>query len=182
MIFDAWQKHQCVKVRYNPVTESESERLIEPHALAFYEGNWYVKAISRTKNGKAVPTGQCRLLTLALHRIRNAEATALVFNPDQKIIDAVNRREIFVFPQVKDIRLRLGSEARKFIGEQFDVTEESRDGDHYIVRIAAAPAYRIVNFVLVEGGDAQLLNHPELAEKVIQRAEQTIKVHRKNRK
>ena len=42
VIFDAWQKHQCVKVRYNPVTESESERLIEPHALAFYEGNWYI--------------------------------------------------------------------------------------------------------------------------------------------
>jgi len=164
------------------VTESESERLIELHALAFYEGNWYIKAVSRTKNGKSIPVSQRRASTLALHRIRSAEATEFVFKPDQKIIDEVKRREIFVFPLVKDIRLRLGSEARKFIGEQFDVTEESHDGDHYIVRIAAAPAYRIVNYVLVEGGDAQLLNHPELAAEFIKRAEQSIKVHKKTKK
>ena len=182
VIFDAWQKHRCVKVKYNPVTESESERLIEPHALAFYEGNWYIKAVSRTKNGKSIPSSQRRASTLALHRIRSAEATELVFKPDQKIIDEVNRREIFVFPLVKDIRLRLGAEARKYIGEQFDVTEETRDGDHYIIHIAAAPDYRIVNYVLVEGGDAQLLNHPELAAEVIKRAEQSIKVHKKTKK
>ena len=182
VIFDAWQKHQCVKVRYNPVTESESERLIEPHALAFYEGNWYIKAVSRTKDGKAIPSGKRRASTLALHRILSAEATSNIFKPDQKIIDAVNRREIFDFPLVKDILLRLGPEARKFIGEQFDVTEESRDGDHYIVRIAAAPAYRIVNYVIIEGGDAQLLNHPELAAEVIKRAEQSIKVYRQRKK
>ena len=174
IIFDAWQQHRCVKVRYTPVTDVESERLIEPHALAFYEGNWYIKAICRTKNGKPVPPEKCRLLTLALHRIPSAEATPFMFEPDQKIIDAVNRREIFVFPMVKDIRLRLGPEARKFIVEQFDVTEESREGDHSIVRIAAAPEYRIVNYVLVEGGDAQLLNHPELAAKVIERARRCI--------
>ena len=170
VIFDAWQQHRCVKVRYTPVTDVESERLIEPHALAFYEGNWYIKAISRTKNGKPVLPEQCRLLTLALHRIRSAEATPLMFEPDQRIIDAVNRREIFVFPMVRDIRLRLGPEARKFIVEQFDFTEESREGDFSIVRISSAPEYRIVNFVLVEGGDAVLLNHPELAAKVIERA------------
>ena len=182
VIFDAWQKHRCVKIWYNPVTESESERLIEPHALAFYEGNWYVKAVSRMKDGKTVPPGQRRASTLALHRIRSAEAVDFIFEPDQKIIDAVNRREIFDFPLVEDIRLRLGPEARKFIGEQFDVTEESRDGDCSIVRIAGAPAYRIVNYVLVEGGDAQLLNHPELAAEVIKRAERSIKVHRKRKK
>ena len=141
-----------------------------------------IKAVSRTKDGKAIPSGKRRASTLALHRILSAEATSDIFKPDQKIIDAVNLREIFDFPQVKDIRLRLGPEARKFIGEQFDVTEESRDKDHYIVRIAAAPVYRIVNYVLVEGGDAELLNHPELAAEVIKRAEQSIKVHRKRKK
>ena len=174
VIFDAWQQHRCVKVRYTPVTDVESERLIEPQALAFYEGNWYIKAVSRTKNGKPIPPEQCHLLTLALHRIRSAETTPFTFEPDQKIIDAVNRREIFVFPMVRDIRLRLGPEARKFIVEQFDVTEESREGDFSIVCIPSAPEYRIVNFVLVEGGDAVLLNHPELAAKVIERARRCI--------
>ena len=179
IIFDAWQKHRCVKIVYAPVSGPTSTRLIEPHALAFYEGNWYVKAVSRTKDGKSVPPEKRRAAALALHRVRSAEETAVAFEPKQEIIDAVNRREIFDFPMVKDIRLRLGPEARKFIGEEFDVTEEARDGEHHIVRIAAAPAYRIVNYVLVEGGDAQLLNHPELAAEVVKRAKKAIAAQKK---
>ena len=174
VVFDAWQGHKCVKVVYESVVGKCSERLVEPHALAFYEGNWYIKAITRTKDGKSIPPGQRFASTLALHRICRAEATALGFKPDQKLIDAVNRREIFVFPQVKDILLSLKPEAHKFIGEQFEVAEERRDGECYIVRIASAPAYRIVNYVLVEGGNAKILNHPELAADVVKRAEGAI--------
>ena len=105
--------------------------------------------------------------------------TGVKFEPDQQIIDAVNRREIFDFPQVEGVRMRLGPEARKFIGEEFDVVEETRDGDHTIVRIASAPAYRIVNYVLVEGGDAELLNHPELAAEVVARAKKAIAAQKK---
>lgn len=178
-IFDAWQSHRCVTIGYDPVAGAASTRLIEPQALAFYEGNWYVKAVSRTRDGKSVPPEKRRASALALHRIKSAEATAAGFEPDQAIIDAVNRREIFDFPPVRDIRLRLGPEARKFIGEEFDIAEEERDGDAFIVRIAAAPAYRIVNYVLVEGGDAQLLNHPELAAEVVKRAQGAIAAQRK---
>lgn len=179
IIFDAWQKHRCAKIVYSPVAGPASARLIEPQALAFYEGNWYVKAISRTVDGKSITPGKRGAFALALHRIKNAEGTAIPFEPKQEVIDAVNRREIFDFPQVKDIRLRLGPEARKFIGEEFDVTDEGRDGDDYIVRIAAAPAYRIVNYVLVEGGDAGLLNHPELAAEVVARAKKAIAAQKK---
>ena len=179
VVFDAWQKHCCVKIVYAPVAGPPSARLIEPQALAFYEGNWYVKAISRTKDGKSVPPGKRRAAALALHRVKSAEETPVPFEPKQEIIDAVNRREIFDFPMVKDIRLRLGPEARKFIGEEFDVTDEGRDGEDCIVRIAAAPAYRIVNYVLVEGGDAGLLNHPELAAEVVKRAKAAIAAQKK---
>ena len=173
-IFDAWQKHRCVKIGYDPVNEAASERTIEPHALAFYEGNWYVKARSRAKNGQTIAPEKRRFSTLALHRIRNAEATAAGFEPDPRIIDAVNRGEIFDFPQVRDIRLRLGAEAYKFIGEEFEVETEGRDGEYTIVRVAAAPLYRIVNYILVEGGEAKLLNHPEIRYEVIARAKQCI--------
>ena len=174
IVFDAWQSHHCMRVTYESVNGEVSERVAEPHALAFYEGNWYVKVISRTKNGNSIPKAQRRSSVLALHRIRNAEGSAAIFEPDRRIIDAVNRREIFDFPMAEDIRLRLGAEAHKFIGEEFDVAEKKRDGESYVVRIDAAPAYRIVNYVLVEGGDAQLLNHPELAAEVIRRAKGAI--------
>ena len=178
-VFDAWQSHRCVKIVYDPVAEVQSQRLIEPQALTFYEGTWYVKAVSRTKDGKNIPKERRRAATLALHRVRSAEPTTVAFEPDQAVIDAVNRREIFDFPLVNDIRLRLGPEARKFIGEEFDVVEEKRDGEHTIVRIDAAPAYRIVNYVLVEGGDARLLNHPELAAEVVKRARGAIAAQKK---
>ena len=178
-VFDAWQSHRCVKLSYETVDGRVSERLAEPQALAFYEGNWYVKAVARTKDGENIPKAKRRAAALALHRVRSAEMTGVKFEPDQQIIDAVNRREIFDFPQVEGVRMRLGPEARKFIGEEFDVGEETRDGDHTIVRIASAPAYRIVNYVLVEGGDARLLNHPELAAEVVKRAQAAIAAQKK---
>jgi len=178
-VFDAWQSRRCLKLTYETVDGHVSKRLAEPHALAFYEGNWYVKAVARTRDGQSIPKEKRRAAALALHRIKSAEATVVAFEPDQKIIDAVNRREIFDFPMVKDIRLRLGPEARKFIGEEFDIAEEKREGDHYLVRIAAAPAYRVVNYVLVEGGDAELLNHPELAAEVVKRAKKAIAAQKK---
>ena len=103
-----------------------------------------------------------------------AEMTKRTFEPDPKIVEAVNRREIFDFPQVRDIRLRLGAQAIRFIGEQFDFEEEAREGETHIVRIKTAAAYRLVNYILAEGGDAKLLNHPELKEEVIRRAKRCI--------
>ena len=179
VVFDAWQSHHCVEMIYESVDGHVTEYLAEPHALAFYEGNWYCKFVARCKNGRDIPKDKRFAAALALHRVRSAEATPDGFTPDQKIIEAMNRREIFDFPQVRDIRLRLSFEARKFIAEQFDLAEEQRDGDHYLVRIAAAPAYRIVNYVLVEGGQAQLLNHPELAAEVIERAQCAIAAQKK---
>ena len=179
VVFDAWQSRRCVKLSYETLDGRVIAYLAEPHALAFYEGNWYVKAVARTKDGQNIPREKRRATALALHRVRNAEATNVKFEPDQKIIEAVNRREIFDFPLIKDIRLRLGPEARKYVGEEFDVVEEKRDGNGFIVRIAAAPAYRIVNYVLVEGGDACLLNHPELAAEVVARAKKAIAAQKK---
>ena len=179
VIFDAWQGHRCVKLAYETVDGRVVAWLAEPQALAFYEGNWYVKAVARTKDGKNIPKEKRRASALALHRVKSAEPTEVKFEPDQAVIDAVNRREIFDFPLTKDILLRLSPEARKFVGEQFDVAEETRDGEDFIVRIAAAPAYRIVNYVLVEGGDARLLNHPELAAEVVARAKKVIAAQKK---
>ena len=175
-LFECWQTHRCVRIVYDSVTECQSTHLIEPHVLAFYEGNWYIKGRSLIRDGRKIPAKESRFNVFALHRIVSAEKTDRTFVPDKKTVEAANRRELFVFPMVKDIRLRLGPEARKFIVEQFDVTEESRDGDYSIVRIAAAPAYRIVNYVLVEGGNAQLLNHPELIDTVVKRARRCIEV------
>lgn len=175
-VFDAWEAHRCVKLIYEQLTGNISERIVEPHALVFYEGNWYLKAIILSKDLIPIPPGERRTETLALHRIHSAEKTSGTFEPDRKIIDAVNRREIFDFPLEKDIRLRLGPEAFKYIGEQFDIIEEERDGNFHLVRIREAPEYKIVNYVLVEGGDAKLLSHPKIAKEVIKRAKQTIAV------
>lgn len=53
-VFEAWQAHQCVKLVYERLMGDVSERIIEPHALVFYEGNWYLKAVTRSKNNLPV--------------------------------------------------------------------------------------------------------------------------------
>ena len=175
-VFHAWQKQMCLQIIYEQVTGDISERIIEPHALVFYEGNWYIKAVIDHTNNKH------SVRTYALHRIQSVNIYNKSFTPDQEIIESVNRREIFNFPMVNDIELRLTVEAYKFIGEQFDIAEERRDGEFYFITIPAAPEYKIVNYILAEGGEAKLLNHPELIDKVIKRADKTIKVHKKNKK
>lgn len=171
-VFHAWQKHHCLQITYEQVIGQISERVIEPHALVFYEGNWYIKAvIDDTNKNRSVRT-------YALHRIQSANIYNKSFTPDQEIIESVNRREIFNFPMVNDIKLRLTVAAYKFIGEQFDIIEERKDGEFYFVKIPAAPEYKIVNYILAEGGEAKLLNHPELIKEVIKRAYQTINIHK----
>ena len=172
-VFHAWQKHYCLQITYEQVIGQISERVIEPHALVFYEGNWYIKAVTDSTNNK------CSVRTYAMHRIQSANIYNKSFTPDQEIIESVNRREIFNFPMVNDIKLRLTVGAYKFIGEQFDIAEERRDDDFYFVKIPAAPEYKIVNYILAEGGEAKLLNHPELIAEVIKRAEKTIKLYKR---
>ena len=175
-LFDCWQAHQCAKITYHSVTGDPTTHLIEPHVLAFYEGNWYVKGRSLIRNGRKTPASKLRFYVFALHRIAAAEKTAMTFVPDRKIVEAANSRELFDFPQIRDIRLRLGAEAFKFIGEQFDIIDEGMDGKYHLVRIESAPLYRIVNYILIEGGDAKLLNHPEIQAEVIKRAQSCISV------
>ncbi len=173
-VFDAWQSHRRLRLCYHSVQGHAAEYVLEPHALVFYEGNWYLKVAALEKNGVPVPPER-KNATFALHRIHSAAILKKSFIPDQKIIDAVNQRKIFDFKNtVKDIRLRLGKEAYRFVVEQFDIIDEGQEGDFHIVRIPEAAEYRIVNYILVEGGDAKLLNHPEIAEEVIRRAKQTI--------
>ena len=169
-LFESWQSHLCVEITYQSISGSPSTHLIEPHVLAFYEGNWYVKGCSLMRNGKKVPSKELRFFVFAVHRISAAKKTTMTFEPDRKIVEAANRRELFDFPEIRDVRLRLGKEAFKFIVEQFDIIDEGMDGEYHVVRIESAPLYRIVNYILVEGGDAQLLNHPEIQEEVIKRA------------
>ena len=85
IIFDAWQKHRCAKIVYSPVAGPASARLIEPQALAFYEGNWYVKAIARTVDGKSIPPGKRGAFALALHRIKNADGVNRILFESKKV-------------------------------------------------------------------------------------------------
>lgn len=174
VIFECWQSHRCVNITYNSVNGRPSAHLLQPHVLAFYEGNWYVKGVSLIRNGRKIPAKERTFYVFAVHRITSAEKTEKTFVPDRKVVDAANRRELFDFPQIRDIRLRLGAEAFQFIGELFDIDDIATDGEYHLVTIKSAPMYQIVNYLLAEGGSAKLLNHPEIRDEVIARAKQCI--------
>ena len=171
VVFAAWKGHRAIEVTYDGL-KGRTRLLFEPHTLAFHEGNWY--SVGLKQNGD----GTKDFRTLAVHRIIGASMTPAHFDVDRKIVEQVNEGNIFILPTVKNIRMELSEQAFKFIVEQLDVRVESKHGGKILVSIESAPRYKIVNYVMAEGGEARILSHPELQKEVSERAQKVLDVHK----
>jgi len=159
-VFQGWRKHNVLLVRYiSAAHQRETEMLLEPHVLAFYEGNWYLKAkILRRDNLSFEETKDANVLTLALHRFQSVACTETDFVPDSQLISTVNEGNIFDLPLVHRVRLRLTGKSRIYGKELFSYSKlEDIDSETIELTIPAIEEYRIVNFVLCSDGEAQVI-------------------------
>ena len=171
VVFSAWKGQRIIEITYGNVKGETNMMLFEPHTLVFHEGNWYSKGM------RVDASGRRDVRTLALHRISGASLTPKHFTPDRKLIDAVNDGNVFNLPMVENVRMELSEEAFKFVGEQFPVKVESKYEGYIIISISSAPRYKIVNYVMAEGGEAKLLSHPELQQEIRSRASAILETH-----
>ncbi len=93
-IFSGWQENRMVKIFYKDREREISERIIEPHALVFYENMWYVKCFCHLRS---------QVRTFMLHRIESAELLDKKFIPAPKIYEAVEAGTFLDFKTIKDI-------------------------------------------------------------------------------
>ena len=180
-VFTAWQTLHGLSVKYSKASSGQVvSYVIEPHVLSFYDGLWYVKAVIVSENGETLPERFVR--TLALNRFQFAAIYPGRFTLDMRLVEEVNEGNLFNFPVVEEVVLRFTDYAIPYARENYEpeLIEEQSDGS-LLVTIYDVPDFKIINLVLNEGGAVQVISPPELAEKVVEKAERVIKANTLNK-
>lgn len=151
-VFEGWQTHHCVKIRYEDFKGAVSERVFEPHTLVFYENAWYSKGHCHMKHAPR---------TFALQRIKRAELLKKSFTPDKKIIASVNTDDFLGFDKVKNVKLRLNDTARARL-QLSPLHSRQKIQSRGIAEIPAVSREKLFPFLLAQQGAAVLMAPPEL--------------------
>ena len=159
-IFDAWRMHQVIELTYHKPNEPESARLFEPHILAFRNGVWYTKGYEH---------GRKEAKVYAIQRILDAAFAGDTFVSDKKLVEDTRKNGLFVYPRISGIRLRCDAAIAFYLREhqqmkQFKV-EPQADGS-LIITLRPAFEHEVIRWILGEAGRIEVLEPPELREKV----------------
>lgn len=95
--FQAWQKHRLLKIVYRDRDRENTERIVEPHALVYYENTWYIKTFCHLRN---------LVRTFMLHRIEAAEMLSETFKPNPEIYEAARPGNFLQFKKIPNIKIR----------------------------------------------------------------------------
>lgn len=159
-IIDAWCLHQTIDITYSKPNSPDIHKTMEPHIIAFYHGNWYVKGYEyNTKNVKSY----------AIHRIKEVKVGRHVFTTDKKLIEETRRNGLFEYPKISGIRLKCDSSIAFYLREHqpkknFKI-EPQEDGS-LIITLTPAVEHEVIRWVLGEAGRIEVLYPPELRQKI----------------
>lgn len=168
IVFEAWQKHRRLKIRYDDMSGGEpTERIVDPHVLFLYQREWRIKAFCHLRQAPR---------TFVINRIRNAFMMPETFAPDQAIIDSVSLDTIVSMTPIRDVKIRLAGDAPKFARSNRMHTRQTIAKDHaapgsFLFTIPSVPLAVIVPWILAQRGDAVPLSPPELVDAVRHDAE-----------
>ncbi|MBQ7650420.1 MAG: WYL domain-containing protein [Victivallales bacterium] len=173
IVFEQWRSQHDVIITYLRVNSNRPQIFtIEPHVLTLHDNVWYVRG--RAVTGKRNPVhGDFR--TFALHRIQEAVRDGRLFEPDYAEITRVNNGQLFDFPRLKDVKLKISGHAKKYGLELLPLenVEERGDGSA-IVTLEDIEEYRVINFVMTSNGEANILEPASLNEKARATAKRVI--------
>ncbi|HEX9123482.1 MAG TPA: WYL domain-containing protein [Actinomycetota bacterium] len=156
-------EHERLRISYYAASTAETtDREIDPEAVFFDIGNWYVAAFDHR-------SGQERLFRI--DRIRTAELTSERFQP--RGLAGPGRPLYTPTEQDLQVRLRLHPEAR-WVAEYYEVTgQQEVEGGELEVTLPAARLEWVARLVLRLSGQARVLDPPALKDLVRQLAERT---------
>lgn len=171
-VFDGWRRHQIVEVAYRKPDGTETRHRIEPHIIAFCRGIWYVK-------GYELPKREIR--NYAIQRIVAARFGFGPFETDKRLLERTRRNGLFEYPRIDGVRLLCDSSVAFYLYEhqkskKFKI--ERRDDGSLIVTLRPAIEHDVIRWVLGESGRIEVLDPPELREKVAAAAERIRDRHR----
>ncbi|MBR4125929.1 MAG: WYL domain-containing protein, partial [Victivallales bacterium] len=97
-VFNAWRTCRQILIDYQSSKDERTRRIIEPHALVFYDMQWSIRAY-------CPDASQWR--TFLVSRIVHAQVQETHFVPDDKTIDTISADNYFGFPSVGTAQIRL---------------------------------------------------------------------------
>ncbi len=177
-VFQGWRQHRQLLLQYTSAQhQRDSELLVEPQVLAFYEGNWYLKVRVLLRNGIEPAEGE-NILTLAVHRISNVAVTTRVFTPDKAFVEAAEG-SVFDLPMVENVRLNLSGKSAIYGQELFRARKEyqSKKNGSVTLFIPKAEEYRLMNFILASQGEVEVRAPESLRQKVLAAAQALVERH-----
>lgn len=180
-VFRAWRNKAVLLCRYVSAShQRESEMLLEPHILAFHEGNWYLKVKLLEKDGIDFREDKdLNVLSLAVHRFQGVRRTGTVFKRDEKLVQSSQNGNIFDVPTMDKVRLKLTGKSRIYGGELFPgASLIEHDNESMVLELQNVEEYRIVNFVLCSEGEVKALSPDSLKGNIAQVAESIAKMHK----
>jgi predicted DNA-binding transcriptional regulator YafY len=153
----------CVQIRYRNLKRENSERTVEPYALVYQMGQWYL-------------VGHCRLRqelrTFRVDRIQRAEPIEQRFTvPDGFDAQAYVRRTMFEPSTTVVVRFAASIAAliREDKAPWMQITDQDDGSIH--VQFGVSTLEWVVGWVLSYGAVAQVLEPPELIERVREAAQ-----------
>lgn len=158
----AHRRCRCRILYLKPGDDSPSERLIEPRALVYARGSWYILARDVGRDANRV---------FRMDRVLEAEATQDRFDAPEDL-DAsgflADGGSPFEFDEHQVATVRYAPAVARWVVESTKATLEP-DGS-VVVRYPVADPRWIVRHVLQYGGEAELVSPPELREMVYKAA------------
>jgi predicted DNA-binding transcriptional regulator YafY len=148
----------CVQIRYRNLKREDSERVVEPYALAYQMGQWYL-------------VGHCRLRqarrTFRVDRIQQAEPVEQRFVvPDDFDLPEYMRRTMFEpsTTVVVHFEASIAALIREDKAPWMHVTDQ--DDGSILVRFGVSTLEWVVGWALGYGAHVQVLEPPELVTRV----------------
>jgi len=173
-VFEQWRSQHNVTITYqNARADSPRTFTIEPHVMALYNNIWYVHG--RLVHDNRDPQ-KGHFMNFALHRIQESKRDGRLFEPDYLEIAKVNKGQLFNFPLLQNVRLRIKGLAKTYAADRLPLAkvEEEPDGSA-VVTLEEVEEYRVLYFVLTLNGEADILEPTSLKEKARAAAENVIK-------
>jgi predicted DNA-binding transcriptional regulator YafY len=173
-IFDGWRMRRPVEVLYCSPDGTETERLFEPHIVAFHHGIWYAKGYQ---------LDPCEVRVLAIHRMRSV---SLIhdkrFAIDRKLLEETRKNGLFSFRKIEGIVLRCDPDIGFYLREhqkvkKLKITTEP-DG-RLIVAMPPSVEHDVVRWILGEGGNIEVLEPVSLREKIAECGKRIAAVNKK---
>jgi predicted DNA-binding transcriptional regulator YafY len=170
-VFQAWQKHEAVYITYEDTSGKRSERLVEPHALVYYDRSWYIKGFCLKRDQRR---------TFAIHRICKAEKSGKYFDPDDKIIKKITADSFLDYDRIENVKILCHISLKSFLSAKPLHSEQKiikTDDQHLTVHVPSVPEPEIIHWVLYQAGLAKILEPEFLKNAVKTKAEKIFRNH-----